>query len=152
MNGIRISGEQVRRWEKRLAEIEAEAQDLREALRHVAELSRRMRSEEEGQEPEEAGGAAETPMVSEDGVDGEVDQEPSAGPDFSILNLPDAIRSVLGGSDRSLSHDQIRRELSRRGFPESKFGVNQAYYYTVIKRLMRQGDIKKRAKKFRISK
>jgi hypothetical protein len=66
-------------------------------------------------------------------------------------SMADAVRRILGASSRPVRHHELLGELKKIArFRESLNKNSGAYYYTLIRRLVDAGDIKKTGKKLRL--
>ena len=133
MKSIIISDEQIRLWFKELEDLEREIGEKHQR----AELLRER--------------IAAIPLFDDDAGQALISDEPEAAPDEGLPEqLPAAVRFILKESGRSMTRIKIREELIRRGFDKAKMGANYAYFYTVLRRLVKQGEVRKRGKSFRI--
>lgn len=126
MPNITISDDAVEFWTKEIDSLERE---IREKQAKIELLRRRI---------------AAIPLFASDLPPiafGEVDPPPQRASSLPDA-LPDAIRLVV--ADRWLSRQAILAQLMGGGFPEAKLGSANSYFYTVIRRLLRQGELRRR--------
>ena len=83
------------------------------------------------------------------------ESESSSDSNESSERLPNAIRAVIREAEGAIRVPEIRQRLLLRGIPQTRFGTNSSYLYTVLKRLGEQGKVSvrkgKRGKSYRIS-
>ena len=65
-------------------------------------------------------------------------------------SLPDIIAVALAEDGGSLTAGQVRQLLLKRGIGSERFGSNNNYLYTSLKRSTESGRIRRRAGKYRI--
>lgn len=139
--GRAVTDDNVRLWRKELSQL---VDQLQEIEHQRAELERKL----------------EAAAVLGLGVD--VHEPARATPAFgdreahllmsvsSTSSLPDAILALLELEKGLIGPPEIRNKLIGMGLPETKFGVNNSYLYTVLRRLQQHGKIRKHKKKYRI--
>lgn len=120
---IRHWQEELKKWEATKANAESRIAEFRAKLEAAALLF----------------GASFPLIVPVDAGDGE--QE----------SLTDATKRILTGFAKPVLHHEIQAELRKTPrFQEMLDKNNGAYYYTMIRRLVDRGDIKRVGKKFRL--
>jgi hypothetical protein len=67
-------------------------------------------------------------------------------------NMADATKRILTASTRALSHKQIQDALRKTPLFAERLDKNPNYYYTMISRLIRRGEIEKFRKLMRMPK
>lgn len=125
MSDIIISDEAIRLWEK---EIESLERVNRENLAKIELLKRRLAAVHLFR-TDYAPIAAESDGPSDDRA-----RLPE--------KLPDAIRTLL--SQDSMRRSVLIHKLREGGFTEERMGKNNAYFYSVVRRFVKNGTIKKR--------
>jgi hypothetical protein len=67
-------------------------------------------------------------------------------------NMADATKRILAASTRSLSHKQLQDALRKTPLFADRLDKNPNYYYTMISRLVKRGEIEKFRKLLRMPK
>lgn len=139
-----ITQEAVRQLAKDLHKAEREANGL---LAQIAIMRRRLEAAEEWgfKLPTSAELDPDLPLIQNLDLDEAGDQE-HAEWDGS---LPIAVCDLLKQRGKSMRPPEMKAALLEQGVPNSKFGANNSYFYTVLKRLQERGKIRKYGKKYR---
>lgn len=131
MNSITINDELLRMWRKDIAKLETE---IKEKQSEIERLRRHV--------------AAAAVLLPDLGDEDPVESHLAASLAKSTAlptSLPEAIRSVVG--ERWISRQDLRKELVERGFDAKKFGSSNTYFYNVIRRLLSNGELRRRGDK-----
>jgi hypothetical protein len=140
---IMIDENTIKRWQMEIEEIDRDIKNLKEKK---AMLQNRLSSVHyfiddpsqlclpmppfEGQQGEE--------KPKEQGEVGGK-QEPDAP--FQKMGPPSAIRYLLRLEGRPVLHTEIKERLKNSGYPMQKLGKGGGYFYTVLKRMEKNGTI-----------
>lgn len=57
------------------------------------------------------------------------------------VSLPAALRSALGSVPKPISKVELRARVLKDGIPEAKLGMRYSYFYTVLQRMIRSGEV-----------
>jgi hypothetical protein len=122
---IRRWQDELRKWEATKAEAEARIVDVRRKLEAAAFLS----------------GSSITPLFATNaGQDGDGEE-----------SMADAGKRLLAAFSKPVMHHELQAELRKiPRFRDMLDKNNGAYYYTMVNRLAKRGDIKKVGKKIRL--
>jgi hypothetical protein len=69
-----------------------------------------------------------------------------------VENMADATKRILSGSRRALSHSQLQEALRKTPLFADRLDKNPNYYYTMVSRLVKRGEIEKFRKLLRMPK
>jgi hypothetical protein len=117
----------LQKWEATATEADARIKELRKKLEYVAFLS----------------GSAITALPPASGD--------SKGDDDNQESMGEAAKRLMAPFQRSIFHSELQTEL--RTIPRFQAMLEKnagAYYYTMIARLIKAGDVKKSGKKIRL--
>ncbi len=151
---IHINETQIAEWRSEVEHLEEQARNEEEDLKKMLAdfqrrqekielLQKRLRVIDEG--------------LFDDGPIKQKKKEPpieklgAVYPGAADIPLPISILKVLDKAGVSLSHIEIRKELTSAGVPKKKLGVNTAYYYTAVKRLEAQKKVFRTGNKYQLS-
>lgn len=129
-NEVLLTSDDIRKWQGELRDWEAKKA---KAESHIAELRKKL-------EATSLLFGASFPLSAEPELEGE---EPES--------LTDAAKRVLGAFGKPVSHQELQAALRKTPrFAEMLDKNNGAYYYTMIRRLLKRGAIRKTGKKMRL--
>jgi hypothetical protein len=131
-NDVLLTGNDVRRWQEELQKYEA---DKASAEIRIAEIRRKLEAA-----ALLSGARFPQPSLTE-----------NCQSDENQETMGDAAKRLLAGLDSPVFHQVLQTEL--RKIPRFREMLDKnagAYYYTVIKRLVERGDIKKIGKRIRL--
>ena len=140
MKGIHITPEMVAEWENEKEKIESE---IRRRVERLELINRKLKAVEALSPPSDedetqVGGTGEIPETNG-----------KEGASLPEVSLPGAVRGIL--ETGAMNAKQIRETLEANNFPAQKFGTNNAYFYTVLKRLVNRKAINRRGGKYRLN-